>query len=199
MVMKEMKMTTDMPLDQVILVDQNDQPIGEMDKVEAHRGDAQRHRAISVFLFNAKGELLIQQRSQQKIVGAGQWVNTCCGNVRPGESYQDCAYRRLREELGIKNVTLRELHKFEYHTKCNDEFSEWEIDTIFVGDYNEEVHPNPEEVAAVAWKDVSTLLVEVDTDQQNALTHRTYAPWLPLLIEQRPVLELLTEKKNKHI
>ena len=93
-------------LDQVTLVDEHDHQIGVMDKVEAHRGDGKRHRASSVFLFNKNGELLIQQRSKKKIVGALQWGNTCCGNVRPGESCEECALRRLREGLGITTATI---------------------------------------------------------------------------------------------
>ncbi|HSW90107.1 MAG TPA: isopentenyl-diphosphate Delta-isomerase [Patescibacteria group bacterium] len=140
-----------MNLDQVILVDENDAEIGVMDKIEAHRGKGKLHRASSVFLFNKNGELLLQQRSSKKIVGALQWANTCCGNVRPGESYEECAVRRLREELGITNVVLDPVHKFIYQVQCNKAFSEYEMDTVFVGKYDGEVKPNPEEVANFKW------------------------------------------------
>lgn len=177
----------------MILVDALDQQTGVMDKVEAHRGDGQRHRAISVFLFNEDGELLIQQRSAQKIVGAGQWANTCCGNVRPNETYQECAMRRLREELGITDVTLRSLYKFEYHTKCNEEFSEFEIDTVFFGEYVGEVQPNPEEVANTAWVDTENMLAEMAEDKKTStdLTKQKYAPWFHILTQQKPVAALL--------
>lgn len=181
------------PLDQVILVDENDQQIGTMDKVDAHRGDGLRHRAISVFLFNSEGKLLIQERSQKKIVGAGQWANTCCGNVRPTESYQECALRRLREELGITDVQINPIHKFEYHTRCNAEFSEFEIDTVFFGEYDGEVTPNPDEVARVEWKEPSFLPQELAEDKRTAtdITTQKYAPWFHILCEQPPVQELL--------
>ena len=180
-------------LDQVILVDAMDQQTGVMDKVEAHRGDGQRHRAISVFLFNEDGELLIQQRSQKKIVGAGQWANTCCGNVRPGETYQECAMRRLREELGIDEVTLRSLTKFEYHTKCNEEFSEFEIDTVYFGEYIGELHLNADEVAKTAWVDTEKLLQEMAEDKKNStdLSKQKYAPWFHILSQQKSVAALL--------
>jgi len=186
-------MSSQNPLDQVILVDAYDQQTGVMDKVEAHRGDGQRHRAISVFLFNEDGELLIQQRSQQKIVGAGQWANTCCGNVRPNETYQECALRRLREELGITEVTLRSLYKFEYHTKCNEEFSEFEIDTVFFGEYVGEVSPNPEEVSKTEWRETEQLLQEMAQDKKNStdITKQKYAPWFYILVQQRSVAALL--------
>lgn len=180
-------------LDQVILVDENDQQIGVMDKVEAHRGEGKRHRAISVFLFNEQDELLIQQRSNKKIVGAGQWANTCCGNVRPNETYQECALRRLSEELGITDVKIRSIYKFEYHTRCNDEFSEFEIDTVFVGEYNGVVTPNPDEVAKFEWKDGEKLLAELAEDKKSStdITKQKYAPWFHILTQQKTVAALL--------
>lgn len=149
-------------LDQVTLVNSHDEVLGVMDKIEAHRGEAQLHRAISVYLFQKDKEtgtvrLLIQQRSAQKIVGAYQWANTVCGNVWPTENYQECAYRRLKDELGITSAQLKPLHKFEYHLQCNEEFSEWEIDQVFVGWYDDEVQPNPDEVQNYAWVDWSEL------------------------------------------
>jgi isopentenyl-diphosphate delta-isomerase len=162
-------------LDQVILVDENDNQIGVMDKVEAHRGEAKLHRAISVFLFNEKGELLLQQRSAHKIVGAGEWANTCCGNLRPGESYEECADRRLDEELRIKKVELKPIYKFQYHVKCNEEFSEWEMDQIFLGKYEGEVKPNPEEVNECKWIEIR----KIQFDDNETV----YAPWLRLILK----------------
>jgi len=181
------------PLDQVVLVDESDNQLGVMDKIEAHRGDGQRHRAISVFLFNKDGQLLIQERSAKKIVGAGQWANTVCGNVRPGESYEACALRRLREELGITTAQIQPIHKFEYHTRCNDQFSEWEIDTVFVGNYDGPVEPNPDEVAKYEWKDASLLPKELAEDKRTStdITTQKYAPWFHLLCQEAPVSSLL--------
>lgn len=170
-------------LDQVILVNEDDEEIGTMDKVAAHRGSAQRHRAISVFLFNSAGELLIQQRSSQKIVGALQWANTVCGNLRPGEEYLECASRRLREELGIKcdeaGILLQPLIKFEYHVQCNAEFSEWEVDQVFGGWYEGEVLPNPDEVAQTKWISF------------NEIKNATYdfAPWFKIMLENPAVVK----------
>ncbi len=177
-----------MNLDQVILVDELDHEIGVMDKLEAHRGAGKLHRASSVFLFNAGGKLLIQQRSSKKIVGAGQWANTCCGNVRPGESYLECAQRRLHEELGIsigrdESLTrLQEITKFMYQTQCNDEFSEYEMDTVFVGKYDGEVYPNPDEVAEVKWIDLKDLLRQIPL-----------APWVQIM-GNKSILVKIQEK-----
>jgi isopentenyl-diphosphate delta-isomerase len=169
-------------VDQVILVDEQDTPIGVMDKIDAHRGEGVLHRAISVYLFNKKGELLLQQRSGKKIVGAGQWANTCCGNVRPNESYKECAVRRLREELGITEVKIEPIYKFQYFVRCNEEFSEREIDQVFVGKYQGEVEPNPEEVRKVKWVEFKPALLK----QQFEL-----APWFIQAIEKPELLEVI--------
>ncbi len=176
--------------DLVVLVDENDAIIGQMDKVEAHRGNAKLHRAISVFLFRKsakKTDLLIQQRSAKKIVGAGQWANTCCGNVRPGESYEECAHRRLRDELGIRDVQLSPITKFIYQVKCNDEFSEHEMDQVFVGWFEGDVRPNPDEVQNIEWvawrHDVSAFL------QQKKMNK--WAPWFLIMLEKNEVLQAI--------
>ncbi len=175
--------------DQVILVDTNDCPTGQMDKVDAHRGNGKLHRAVSVFLFNSIGELLLQQRSQQKIVGANQWANSCCGNVQPGESYQECAQRRLREELGITVENLKSIHKFEYQVKCNNQFSEHEMDTVFVGKYEGEVTPNTSEVQQYEWKSISK--VQKELQENKSQSSQKYAPWFYILIQQSPVATFL--------
>lgn len=172
-------------MDQVTLVDDQDIVIGVMDKIEAHRGEGKLHRASSVFLFNDKGQTLIQKRSSKKIVGALQWANTCCGNVLPGESYEDCAKRRLLFELGIENVVLKKLTKFRYQTKCNEEFSENEIDTVYVGRYDGMVHPNPEEVSDYQWIDWKELQDRVT----NAPVTGEFilAPWTKIMMQLEEV------------
>lgn len=166
------------PLDQVTLVNDQDEVVGSMDKVDAHRGEGKLHRASSVYLFKKKGErieFLLQQRSNKKIVGAQLWANTCCGNVRPIESYEECAYRRLREELGITNAEIKSLTKFQYFARCgmlnpaakaaiqgrklstpindDEEFCEREIIKIYAGWYDDKVTPNPDEVQNYQWVD----------------------------------------------
>jgi isopentenyl-diphosphate delta-isomerase len=182
-------------LDQVILVNEYDQEIGVLDKTEAHRGEGKLHRAISVFLYNSKGELLIQQRSKEKIVGALQWANTCCGNVRPGETYEACAERRLAEELGITCVHLEPAEIFMYQTPCNDEFSEHEMDHIFVGIYEGEVTPNPVEVETYKWIAFSELTEELNRDQKHHT--QIFSPWLHIMFQRSllPILDTAQEMK----
>ncbi|OGJ21828.1 MAG: isopentenyl-diphosphate delta-isomerase [Candidatus Pacebacteria bacterium RIFCSPHIGHO2_01_FULL_46_10] len=165
----------------LILVDENDNQRGTTDVLDAHRGTAKRHRAISVFLFNKKGELLMQQRSAKKIVGAFQWANTCCGNVHDGETREACARRRLKEELGITDVVLRPLCTFEYHVQCNPEFSEWEIDQVFVGEYDGEVQPNPDEVKTYAFMKIA------DIEQEIKAQKEIYAPWFHIFLKNKNV------------
>ena len=93
-------------LDKVILVNSEDQRIGEIDKHQVHEHPAKLHRASSVWLINDSNQVLLQKRSSKKIVGAGWWGNAICGNVRPTESYEDCAWRRLREEIGVESSSV---------------------------------------------------------------------------------------------
>lgn len=223
--------------DQVTLVNESDQVIGEMDKIEAHHGDAHRHRAISVYLFRqchpdlavareGSGrnteklnnlELLIQQRSIKKILGATQWANTVCGNVWPGESYESCAKRRLEAELGITDVDIKPTYKFEYHLACNDQFSEWEIDQVFVGFYDGLVQPNPAEVqdyAWVNWPELQNTAESANMDDANfntksinlkdlsAITAAGYsdeiilAPWFASMLIDRILLTKIMDELN---
>ena len=87
--------------EEVILVDSNDIELGTMGKMEAHR-KGELHRAFSVFIFNTKGELLMQQRALEKYHSGGLWTNTCCSHPRKGETTLNAALRRMQEEMGIE-------------------------------------------------------------------------------------------------
>ncbi len=177
-------------LDQVILVDENDQQIGVMDKTAAHLDRGRLHRAVSVFLFNHKGELLIQKRSKYKIVAAQLWANTTCGNLRPNESAAECARRRLTEELGIKQmIELTELGKLRYQVSFENGYGENEIDTILSGFFSGQVFPNKEEVATVAWATLPQL--------REKKSDRSLAPWLSLIIEHPELGTKLAELSTK--
>lgn len=136
--------------EQVVLVDEENNVLGYVGKLEAHK-KALLHRAISVIIFNSKGEQLIQQRALNKYHFAGIWSNTCCSHPRKDETFQAAAERRLFEELGIKTPLKEEFH-FIY--KVYDEKSgltEWEYDTVFTGVFDEGFEFNKDEVAAVRW------------------------------------------------
>ena len=104
--------------EQVILVNNKDEPIGLSEKLEAHQSGA-LHRAVSVFVFNTKGELLIQKRASTKYHGAGLWTNTCCTHPRDGETNLECAHRRLQEEMGF-NTNLEEQFSFIYKSEVEN-------------------------------------------------------------------------------
>ncbi len=169
--------------DEVVLVDAQDEKVGVADKIRAHRGQGQLHRAVSVFLFNQEGKLLVQQRSKYKIVAASKWANTACGNVWPEESYLECAARRLKQELGIKKSDLDKLGKFRYHVEFENGFSEREIDTVFAGSWQKEPKPNPKEVQAVKW-------VELDK-AVSACRKENWAPWLKHIFNQPEIFKSL--------
>ena len=151
--------------DEVILVTPRDQEVATLDKRVAHHHPAQLHRAISVWMMSTEGKLLLQQRSSAKIVGADWWGNTVCGNVRPGESYEDCARRRLLMELGVQDVSLSPMIKFHYKAFANEVYAEHELDQVFIAYVDEQqldVVPNPAEVREVIWVDQREFFQEVD-------------------------------------
>jgi len=131
--------------EEVILVDESDRPLGTMEKMEAHRR-AVLHRAFSVFIFNSRGEMLLQQRAQEKYHSAGLWTNACCSHPRPGEDTREAAMRRLREELGF-TTPLEELFHFIYKSEFDNGLTEYEFDHVFVGTYDDAIHPNIAEVS----------------------------------------------------
>jgi isopentenyl-diphosphate delta-isomerase len=184
--------------DTVVLVNELDEVVGSMDKIEAHRGDGKLHRAISVYLFRKNPqtqqvELLVQQRSNKKIVGALCWANTVCGNVWPGESYEACALRRLDVELGItsdgsgKPIELQPVEKFQYQVKCNEEFSENEMDQVFVGWFSDSPSQNPDEVVGVEWVSWDAL---VDVQARKNM-QKNWAPWFDIMMENKKIVHSL--------
>jgi isopentenyl-diphosphate Delta-isomerase len=133
-----------MPEEQVILVDESDTPLGTMEKMEAHR-QALLHRAFSVFIFNSKGEMLLQQRAFGKYHSAGLWTNACCSHPRPGEDTGEAAIRRLREELGF-TTPLVKLFDFTYRSEYDNGLTEFEFDHVYVGNYDQTIFPDKNEV-----------------------------------------------------
>jgi isopentenyl-diphosphate delta-isomerase len=159
----------------LILVDENDRAIGSVDKLEAHRTGA-RHRAVSVFVFDAEGRVLLQRRANDKYHSGGKWANTCCTHPRPGESTADAASRRLREEMGIEcELTSRGV--FTYRCEVGSGLIEHEIDHVFVGRSNELPHPNSAEVQEYRWISVPELARELDESPT------TFVPWMRMAFE----------------
>jgi len=147
-------------IEQVILVNQQDQPVGQIEKMQAHQRGL-LHRAFSVFVFrkNASNqyELLLQQRQLDKYHSGGLWTNSCCGHPRPDEDIIAAGERRLQEEMGIR-IKLRDMAIFHYKVELNNELIENEIDHVLVGDYqNEAIEINSSEVADYRWMELAAL------------------------------------------
>jgi isopentenyl-diphosphate delta-isomerase len=132
-------------LEEVILVNETDRQIGVMEKMEAHEKGI-LHRAFSVFIFNDKDEMLLQQRAMVKYHSAGLWTNACCSHPRPGEETLSAAQRRLKEELGFA-APIHKIFDFTYKASFENGLTEHEFDHVFVGRYNDVILPDPAEVS----------------------------------------------------
>ncbi|SRR3989344_5367478 len=146
-------------MQEVILVDSNDQPLGKMEKLEAHQKGL-LHRAFSVFIFNQNNELLLQQRALEKYHSGGLWTNTCCSHPSPSGSLELAGAKRLFEEMGF-TTELSRLFAFEYRVELDNQLIEHEYDHVLIGKYDGDVIPNPEEVMAYRWISIEDLLSEM--------------------------------------
>ncbi|WP_299007702.1 isopentenyl-diphosphate Delta-isomerase [uncultured Tenacibaculum sp.] len=162
--------------EQVILVDQQDNPIGLMEKIEAHE-KALLHRAFSVFVFNDKNELMLQQRAAEKYHSPLLWTNTCCSHQRDGESNIEAGKRRLKEEMGF-SCELEELFSFIYKAPFDNGLTEHEYDHVMIGTFNDEPIVNPEEVASYKWMP----LEEVKNDIENH--PEEYTAWFKIIFKE---------------
>lgn len=159
--------------EQVILVNEKDQPIGLMEKMEAHE-KALLHRAFSVFVINSKGEIMLQQRAHSKYHSPGLWTNTCCSHQRDGESNIQAGRRRLQEEMGF-NVPLTELFSFIYKAEFDNGLTEHEFDHVMQGFYEEAPEINTDEVADWKWMHPETIKKDID------LHPETYTAWFKII------------------
>ena len=162
--------------EQVVLVNEKDEKVGLMPKLEAHEKGV-LHRAFSVFIFNDKNELMLQQRALHKYHTPGLWANTCCSHQRDGESSIEAGKRRLYEEMGF-SVDLKETTTFIYKAPFDNGLTEHELDHILIGKYAGEPTINSEEVAAWKWME----LEEVKKDIQN--NPEIYTPWFKIIFDK---------------
>ena len=139
-----------MKLQQVILVNEQDEPTGTMEKIAAHKKGL-LHRAFSVFIFNSKGELLLQRRALNKYHSGGLWTNSCCSHPEPGEETPAAAQRRLQEEMGFTSP-LEKIFDFIYKAEFDNGLTEYEFDHVFAGEYEGTIEYNKEEVMDYCYK-----------------------------------------------
>ena len=170
--------------DQVILVDALDREIGAQEKLAAHRAGA-LHRAISVLVQRANGDVLLQRRASTKYHSQDLWTNTCCSHPRPGETTSAAASRRLQEEMGI-GCTLRSVGRFTYRSTFDDGLIEHEIDHVFIG-MTDGADPRPDPAEVGDWRWAPAPLVR----WQSAVRPHWFTVWFP------PVFDLATHRSAR--
>lgn len=161
-----------MPAEHVILVDEKDKPVGIQEKMEAHRKGL-LHRAFSVFIFNSKGDMLLQQRALHKYHSGGLWTNACCSHPQPGEETLAAAQRRLKEEMGFE-VPVEKVFDFMYKTVFENGLTEHEFDHVFVGEYDNPVAFNKNEVMEFCYMDMPGIRDSLQTNPEK------YTAWFHL-------------------
>lgn len=161
--------------EQVILVDENDNQIGLMPKMEAHE-KALLHRAFSVFVLNEKGEMMLQQRAHSKYHSPGLWTNTCCSHQRDGEDNITAGKRRLMEEMGFV-TELEELFSFTYKAAFDNGLTEHEFDHVMQGYYDKEPNINPDEVASWKWMSPKDVKKDIKDNPDN------YTAWFKIIFD----------------
>ncbi|RTL57179.1 MAG: isopentenyl-diphosphate Delta-isomerase [Sphingobacteriales bacterium] len=161
---------------EVILVNELDEPVGTMEKMAAHE-KAVLHRAFSVFIFNSKGEMLLQQRALKKYHSGGLWTNACCSHPLPGEETIAAAKRRLYEELGF-STDLKKAFHFTYKAPFNNGLTEYEYDHVFTGRYEGTIYPDKEEVSDYCY-------ITLDAIEQSLQSHpQKYTAWFHIAFPQ---------------
>ena len=153
---------------QVVLVNERDEMIDVMDKMEVHQKGL-LHRAFSVFIFNTKGEMLLQQRALHKYHSGGLWTNACCSHPQPGEDTLTAAQRRLQEEIGF-STTLTKAFDFIYKAIVDNELTEHEFDHVFTGSYDGSITMNTDEVKDFAWQPMDQLKGSIESQPEKYTT-----------------------------
>ncbi|MFM7812943.1 MAG: isopentenyl-diphosphate Delta-isomerase [Flavobacteriales bacterium] len=170
---------------QVILVDEDDNPLGLAEKMEAHRSGL-LHRAFSIFIFNTKGEMLIHRRALDKYHSAGLWTNACCSHPLPEENLQAAAARRLNEEMGM-SCNLEWKFSFVYFANLEHGLIEHELDHVFMGVTDELPIPNPDEVCEWRWTSMSMLEREIKSSPER------FTAWFKLALPKVIKMAVNTE------
>ena len=162
--------------EQVILVNENDEPIGLMNKMEAHE-KAVLHRAFSVFVLNDNNEVMLQQRAHHKYHSPLLWTNTCCSHQRAGETNIEAGKRRLYEEMGFE-VELKELFHFIYKAPFDNGLTEHELDHVMIGYYNGEPIINDDEVESWKWMSIEDVAKDIQ------LQPEIYTVWFKIIFDE---------------
>jgi len=163
-------------MEHVILVDENDQQLGLMEKMEAHEKGL-LHRAFSVFVFNDQKQLLIHQRAADKYHSGGLWTNTCCSHPRENETITAAGERRLQEEMGF-SCSVEPIFSFIYKAKLDGGMTEHEFDHVLIGRYNAAPQPNPDEVMDWKYVDLAEIVEDMNTHPDR------YTSWFRIVFDK---------------
>lgn len=163
-------------MEEVVLVDEQDNAIGTAEKLKAHQS-GELHRAFSIFIFNSKGEMLLQRRAMDKYHSGGLWTNACCSHPRPNEVTIEAASRRLKEELNIV-TDLSFLFSFQYKAGFENGLTEHELDHVFIGTSDEQPGLNPEEAMDYRYIATEELINDVRIHPDN------YTFWFKEVVER---------------
>lgn len=159
-------------MEKLILVDEHDVPVGTMEKMEAHQ-KAVLHRAFSVFIFNSKGEMLLQQRALNKYHSGGLWTNACCSHPYEGQETGAAAEKRLQEEMGF-STALTKAFDFVYKAPFDNGLTEYEFDHVYIGTYESEIVPDTSEVADYCYMSMEEI-------KNSMLSHpQKYTEWFKI-------------------
>lgn len=156
-------------MEKIILVDINDNAIGDIEKLEAHK-TPKLHRAFSVFIYN-NGKLLLQKRNVNKYHSGGLWANSLCSHPRYGKTFDTSVKERAKFELGINDLKFKELFTFTYLTKFNNNLFEYELDHVLLSDYCGNIDFNKDEIEEVKWMDLDELSKDLTFNPEK------YASW----------------------
>ena len=162
--------------EQVVVVSENDEILGLMEKMEAHENGI-LHRAFSVFLFNDKGEMLLQKRASGKYHSPNQWTNAVCSHPKIDETYLEGAQRRLNEELGI-TANLTEKFSFIYKADVGQNLWEHELDHVFTGNYEGNFALNEQEVSEVRYISMQQLDEEMNANPEK------FTEWFKIILKE---------------
>ncbi len=160
----------------VILVNKNNRRIGIEEKIKAHK-EGKLHRAFSIFIFNSKGELLVQQRAKTKYHSGNLWSNSVCSHPKPNETYLQATHRRLKEEMGF-DCKLKKLFCFVYNADFQNGLIENEYDCVFIGKYDGKIKPNKKEVQNCKWTSLKDLKEDIKKNPDK------YSVWLKIILEK---------------
>ncbi len=169
-------MKTQFMAKQIVLVDKNNKKIGVEDKIKAHK-EGKLHRAFSIFIFNSKGELLIQRRAKTKYHSGGLWSNSVCSHPKPNEFYRQAAGRRLKEEMGFC-CKLKKSFCFIYNTGFQNGLTENEYDCVFTGKFDGKPNPNKKEISGYKWVSVKRLKRDIIRNPNK------YTVWLKIALNK---------------